>query len=36
MSRSIAIIGDRFMLPSVFAQKIEAACGPGHSIRTLE
>ena len=36
MSRSIAIIGDRFMLPSVFAERIEAACGPGHAIRTLE
>ena len=36
MSREIAIIGDRFMLPSVFAQKIEAACGPAHRIRTQE
>ena len=36
MSRTIAIIGDRFMLPSVFAGKIVAACGDGHAIRTLE
>ena len=36
MSPQIAIIGDRFMLPSVFAGKIAAACGEGHTIRTLE
>ena len=36
MSRQIAIIGDRFMLPSVFAGKIVAACGEGHTIRALE
>src|SRR3954453_22952272 len=36
MSRSIAIVGDRFMLPSVFAERIAAACGNGVSIRTLE
>ena len=36
MSRQIAIIGDRFMLPAVFAGKIVAACGGGHHIRTLE
>ena len=29
MPRSIAIIGDRFMLPSVFAERIAAACGDG-------
>jgi D-3-phosphoglycerate dehydrogenase / 2-oxoglutarate reductase len=32
----IAIIGDRFMLPSVFKEKIEAVCGTGHDIRMLE
>jgi D-3-phosphoglycerate dehydrogenase / 2-oxoglutarate reductase len=36
MKRAIAIVGDRFMLPAVFAQRIEAACGAGHAIRTLE
>src|SRR6202171_5565987 len=37
MSDAIAIIGDRFMLPSVFANRIAAACGGnGVSIRTLE
>ncbi|MGY3451467.1 2-hydroxyacid dehydrogenase [Bradyrhizobium sp. USDA 4353] len=36
MSRSIAIIGDRFMLPSVFAERITATCGDGLDIRTLE
>jgi D-3-phosphoglycerate dehydrogenase len=36
MSRSIAIVGDRFMLPSVFAERIAAACGNGLEIRTLE
>jgi D-3-phosphoglycerate dehydrogenase len=36
MSSSIAIIGDRFMLPSVFAERITAACGNGIDIRTLE
>jgi D-3-phosphoglycerate dehydrogenase / 2-oxoglutarate reductase len=34
--KEIAIIGDRFMLPSVFQEKIEAACGPQHQIRTVE
>lgn len=34
--KEIAIIGDRFMLPEIFREKIEAACpGPLH-IRTLE
>ncbi|CCD84558.1 putative D-3-phosphoglycerate dehydrogenase [Bradyrhizobium sp. ORS 285] len=36
MSSSIAIIGDRFMLPSVFAERITATCGDGLDIRTLE
>jgi len=36
MSSSIAIVGDRFMLPSIFAERIEAACGNGIMIRTLE
>ena len=34
--KEIAIIGDRFMLPSVFKEKIEAACGITHDIRTVE
>jgi len=36
MSDIVAIIGDRFMLPSVFAERIAAACGNGLSIRALE
>ena len=36
MGRTIAIVGDRFMLPTIFADKIVAACGEGHTIRTLE
>jgi D-3-phosphoglycerate dehydrogenase len=32
----IAIVGDRFMLPSIFEKKIVEAIGPGHMIRTLE
>ncbi len=36
MPRHIAIIGDRFMLSDTFRQAIEAACGPGHLIRTDE
>ncbi|MGJ4918125.1 2-hydroxyacid dehydrogenase [Bradyrhizobium sp. HKCCYLRH2060] len=36
MSSSIAIIGDRFMLPSVFAERITAICGDGIDIRMLE
>src|SRR5262249_16739390 len=36
MSSSIAIVGDRFMLPSVFAERITAACGNGIDIRSLE
>ena len=35
MSNSIAIVGDRFMLPSVFAEHIRIACGNGVGIRTL-
>jgi D-3-phosphoglycerate dehydrogenase len=34
--KKIAIIGDRFMLPEVFRDKIVAACGDGHEIRLLE
>lgn len=34
--KKIAIIGDRFMLPDVFRDKILEACGDGHDIRTLE
>jgi D-3-phosphoglycerate dehydrogenase len=36
MSSSIAIIGDRFMLPAVFADRIAAACGNSIDIRMLE
>ncbi|MDA4845071.1 2-hydroxyacid dehydrogenase [Hoeflea poritis] len=32
----IAIIGDLFMLPEVFAQKIETVCGNDHTIRTMQ
>ena len=35
-SDTIAIIGDRFMLPSVFAERIVAACGKDVDIRMLE
>jgi D-3-phosphoglycerate dehydrogenase / 2-oxoglutarate reductase len=34
--KKIAIIGDRFMLPDVFRDKIIEACGDKHEIRTLE
>ncbi len=34
--KKIAIIGDRFMLPDVFRDKIVEASGDGHDIRTLE
>ncbi|PKP72919.1 MAG: oxidoreductase [Alphaproteobacteria bacterium HGW-Alphaproteobacteria-6] len=33
MTREIAIIGDHFMLPEVFAEKLSQACGPAVSIR---
>ncbi len=36
MTKKIAIIGDRFMLPTVFRDKLVAACGEGHDIRLLE
>lgn len=36
MARSIAVIGDRFMLPSIFVDKITTACGNDIDIRTLE
>jgi D-3-phosphoglycerate dehydrogenase len=36
MRKKIAIIGDRFMLPEVFREKIENACGDNLDIRTLE
>ncbi|OAP36440.1 oxidoreductase [Sinorhizobium glycinis] len=34
--KRMAIIGDRFMLPDVFRDKIVEACGDGHQIRMLE
>ncbi|MGL5010511.1 MAG: 2-hydroxyacid dehydrogenase [Paracoccaceae bacterium] len=34
MSRSVAIIGDHFMLPEVFEAKLHAACGDGLQVRT--
>lgn len=34
--KKIAIIGDRFMLPTVFRDKIVDACGEEHDIRMLE
>jgi D-3-phosphoglycerate dehydrogenase / 2-oxoglutarate reductase len=36
MANSIAIVGDRFMLPSVFAERIVTACGNDLEVRTLE
>jgi D-3-phosphoglycerate dehydrogenase / 2-oxoglutarate reductase len=36
MARKIAIIGDRFMLPAVFREKIEAACKGALDIRMRE
>ncbi|PAP95749.1 2-hydroxyacid dehydrogenase [Mesorhizobium wenxiniae] len=36
MRKKIAIVGDRFMLPEVFREKIEKACGNNLDIRTLE
>lgn len=36
MRKKIAIMGDRFMLPEVFREKIEKACGDNLDIRTLE
>ncbi|MAT88120.1 MAG: oxidoreductase [Aestuariivita sp.] len=33
MRRNIAIIGDNFMLPDVFEEKLITSIGPGHSIR---
>ncbi len=34
MATEIAIIGDHFMLPEVFAEKLTEACGSGVAIRT--
>lgn len=34
--KKIAIVGDRFMLPDLFREKILDACGDGHDMRTLE
>lgn len=34
MARHIAIIGDHFMLPEVFEEKLHIACGDGLQIRT--
>ena len=34
MPRTVAIIGDHFMLPEVFAERIVDACGAGLDIRT--
>ncbi|RVJ44491.1 oxidoreductase, partial [Sinorhizobium meliloti] len=34
--KKIAIIGDRFMLPDVFRDKIVEACGDEHEISMLE
>ncbi len=36
MTRSVAIIGDRFMLPQIFREKIEAAVSGPVDIRSLE
>lgn len=34
MTRSVAIIGDHFMLPEIFAEKLSAACGDAVAIRS--
>ena len=34
MARHVAIIGDHFMLPEVFEEKLRVACGDGLQIRT--
>lgn len=34
MPRSVAIIGDHFMLPEVFEERLKAACGAAVAIRT--
>jgi D-3-phosphoglycerate dehydrogenase / 2-oxoglutarate reductase len=34
MAKQVAIIGDHFMLPEVFEQKLRDACGEGLNIRT--
>ncbi|MBR0843320.1 2-hydroxyacid dehydrogenase [Bradyrhizobium liaoningense] len=36
MPSKIAIVGDRFMLPKVFAERITAACGDAIDLRILE
>ncbi|MCP3368518.1 2-hydroxyacid dehydrogenase [Bradyrhizobium cajani] len=36
MPSKIAIVGDRFMLPKVFAERITAACGDAIDLRVLE
>ena len=36
MGKRIAIVGDRFMLPRIFAEEIVRACGTDHDIRCLE
>ena len=36
MTKTIAIAGDRFMLPQVFRDKLVEAAGDGHEIRMLE
>jgi len=35
MSKHIAIIGDRFMLPEIFQEEFEKACGRGHKVRCM-
>ncbi len=36
MSRTAALIGDRFMRPDIFARKLLAVCGQNLDLRTLE
>src|SRR5580704_2735492 len=36
MTRQVAIIGDRFMLPEAFAQRLRAVCGDAIAIRTWQ
>ena len=36
MPKEVAIIGDHFMLPEVFAEKLQAACGHEVAVRSLK
>ena len=36
MTQSVAVIGDRFMLPRLFEDALREICGDALAIRTLE